>query len=100
MAKFDCATTPSTLAQSKERKGSNFAIWQPCAQDEQQQQQQHHLGLQYGGAHAQSTAPGGGSISEDEDRAAAVAAFHYSNMYGGSGELLRDLVLNPSMPGS
>ena len=22
--------TPSTLAQSKERKGSNFAIWQPC----------------------------------------------------------------------
>ena len=35
-AKFDpflslgCAPTPSTLAQSKERKGSNFAIWQPC----------------------------------------------------------------------
>ena len=34
-AKFDpfvslgCAPTPSTLAQSKERKGSNFAIWQP-----------------------------------------------------------------------
>ena len=26
-AKF-CAPTPSTLAQSKERKGSNFAIWQ------------------------------------------------------------------------
>ena len=24
--------TPSTLAQSKERKGSNFAIWQPCGQ--------------------------------------------------------------------
>ena len=24
-----CAPTPSTLAQSKERKGSNFAIWQP-----------------------------------------------------------------------
>ena len=24
--------TPSTLAQSKERKGSNFAIWQPCLQ--------------------------------------------------------------------
>ena len=23
---------PSTLAQSKERKGSNFAIWQPCFQ--------------------------------------------------------------------
>ena len=38
MAKFDpflsldCAPTPSTLAQSKERKGSNFAIWQPCRQ--------------------------------------------------------------------
>ena len=29
---LDCAPTPSTLAQSKERKGSNFAIWQPCAQ--------------------------------------------------------------------
>ena len=35
MAKFDpflsldCAPTPSALAQSKERKGSNFAIWQP-----------------------------------------------------------------------
>ena len=28
-AKFDCAPTPSTLAQSEERKGSNFAIWQP-----------------------------------------------------------------------
>ena len=36
MAKFDpflsldCAPTPSTLALSKERKGSNFVIWQPC----------------------------------------------------------------------
>ena len=35
LAKFDpflsleCGPTPSTLAQSKERKGSNFAIWQP-----------------------------------------------------------------------
>ena len=29
---LDCAPTPSTLAQSKERKGSNFAIWQPCLQ--------------------------------------------------------------------
>ena len=27
---LDCTPTPSTLAQSKERKGSNFAIWQPC----------------------------------------------------------------------
>ena len=27
---MDCAPTPSTLAQSKERKGPNFAIWQPC----------------------------------------------------------------------
>ena len=27
---LDCAPTPSTLAQSKERKGSNFAIWQQC----------------------------------------------------------------------
>ena len=26
---LDCAPTPSTLAQTKERKGSNFAIWQP-----------------------------------------------------------------------
>ena len=26
---LDCAPTPSTLAQSKERKGANFAIWQP-----------------------------------------------------------------------
>ena len=25
---LDCAPTPSTLAQSKERKGLNFAIWQ------------------------------------------------------------------------
>ena len=29
---LDCAPTPSTLAQSKERKGSNFAIWQPWRQ--------------------------------------------------------------------
>ena len=32
---LDCAPRPSTLAQSKEKKGSNFAIWQhwdqaPC----------------------------------------------------------------------
>ena len=27
---LDCAPTPSTLVQSKERKGSNFAIWQHC----------------------------------------------------------------------
>ena len=26
---LDCAPTPSSLAQSKERKGSDFAIWQP-----------------------------------------------------------------------
>ena len=29
---LDCVPTPSTLAQSKERKGSNFAIWQPWHQ--------------------------------------------------------------------
>ena len=29
---LDCAPTPTTLAQSKERKGSNFAIWQPWDQ--------------------------------------------------------------------
>ena len=28
---LDCAPKPSTLAQSKERKGSNCAIWQPCS---------------------------------------------------------------------
>ena len=28
---LDCAPTPATLAQSKERKGSNFAIWQHCS---------------------------------------------------------------------
>ena len=40
-AKFDpfisfpwIAPPPSTLAQSKERKGSNFAIWQPCRNSE------------------------------------------------------------------
>ena len=27
---MDCAPKPSTPAQSKERKGSNFAIWRPC----------------------------------------------------------------------
>ena len=26
---LDCAPMPSTMAQSKERKGSNFANWQP-----------------------------------------------------------------------
>ena len=30
---LDCAPTPSTLAQSKERKGSNFASWQPWYDD-------------------------------------------------------------------
>ena len=29
---LDCSPTPSTLAQSKERKGSNFAIRQPYPQ--------------------------------------------------------------------
>ena len=28
---LDCAPTPSTLAQSKDRKGSNFAICQHCS---------------------------------------------------------------------
>ena len=28
---LDFAPTPSILAQSEERKGSNFAIWQPCS---------------------------------------------------------------------
>ena len=27
---LDCAPTPSNLGQSKQRKGLNFAIWQPC----------------------------------------------------------------------
>ena len=31
---LDCAPAPSTLSQSKERKGSNFAIWQPCLRAE------------------------------------------------------------------
>ena len=30
---LDCAPTPSTLAQSKERKESNIAIWEPCNQE-------------------------------------------------------------------
>ena len=34
---LDCAPMPSTLAQSKERKGSNFAIWQPWLQSTQTQ---------------------------------------------------------------
>ena len=29
---LDCAPTPFTLAASKEMKGSNVAIWQPCFQ--------------------------------------------------------------------
>ena len=43
MAKFDpflsldCAPTPSTLAQSEERKGSNFAIWQPCEKEQDEE---------------------------------------------------------------
>ena len=28
---LDCAPTHSTLAQSKERKGSTFVIWQNCS---------------------------------------------------------------------
>ena len=31
MVQFECPK-PSTLARSKERKGSNFAIWQHCSQ--------------------------------------------------------------------
>ena len=46
---LDCAPIPSTLAHSKERKGSNFAIWQPWQQvhhpqrNLQPQQQQQPL---------------------------------------------------------
>ena len=32
---LDCAPTPSTLAQTKERKGLNFASWQPCDSKQQ-----------------------------------------------------------------
>ena len=42
---LDCAPTPSTLAQSKERKGSNFAIWQPWPQH---RQRGHLLALRLG----------------------------------------------------
>ena len=30
---LDCVPTPSGPAQSKETKGSNFAIWQPCMKE-------------------------------------------------------------------
>ena len=30
---LDCARVEGVGAQSKERKGSNFAIWQPCRQE-------------------------------------------------------------------
>ena len=43
---LDYVPMPSTLAQSKERKGSNFAIWQPCFQEWRhfrQQQKQREL---------------------------------------------------------
>ena len=30
---MDCARVEGVRAQSKERKGSNFAIWQPCYKD-------------------------------------------------------------------
>ena len=49
MAKFDpflsldCAPTPSTLAQSKERKGSNFAIWQPWLQERREQERRREV---------------------------------------------------------
>ena len=42
---FDCAPTPSTLTQSKERKGSHFAIWQPCHQGRRESgHRAHRLG--------------------------------------------------------
>ena len=34
---LDCTPTPATLAQSEERKGSNFAIRQPCDKEEEEE---------------------------------------------------------------
>ena len=38
------APPPSTLAQSKERKGSNFAIWQPCPSSRAKSRQRQREG--------------------------------------------------------
>ena len=58
---LDCAPTPSTLAQSKERKRSNFAIWQPCLkQEEADHEQQQDLERAGDRGHARHEAAGEG----------------------------------------
>ena len=57
---LDCAPKPSTLAQSKERKRSNFAIWQHWIQD-----------MEHGG----SSGGGGGEGGED----GGGAAYRYND---------------------
>ena len=52
---LDCASTPSTPAQSKERKGSNFAIWQPWLKDWNEVQREKRMAMAAG-----SRAGGGG----------------------------------------
>ena len=47
---LDCAPMPSTLAQSKERKGSNFAIWQPCLEAAVIARHTHDVELHIAGA--------------------------------------------------
>ena len=45
---LDCAPTPSILAQSKERKGSNFAIWQPWSLTQQTKKERDRRGREMG----------------------------------------------------
>ena len=68
---------PSTLAQSKERKGSNFAIWQPWMQEQPMLTVQPNL--YFGTADGGACGGGGGAFE-----------------YVVQGSMLIDLTLNLS----
>ena len=73
---MDCAPTPSTVAQSKERKGSIFVIWQPCVQERKTSKTN---GRPTAAKSASAAAPSSRKKGEDADTSPLYVASNLKN---------------------
>ena len=78
---LDCAPTPSTLAQSKERKGPNFATWQPWGG-------RHRRRHQRGGVRLLWQA-GGARGGRHEKLCVSAIGFSFKNSYNDNDKQIR-----------
>ena len=96
---LDCAPIPSTLAQSKERKGSNFAIWQHVFQH-------HPAELQIVGPgtthhHAPAPHPGPRNVPVRSHSMSHADTSRFYMQPGGEAKSANDIVSkNVSWPGA